>query len=115
LQRRWQGADFTNYDIPDLAGYNIDGTLRYLDRDAFHALVDPAYAEHLGVGPIDTGMSPDGPGSTRPGATPRRPLGSRAVTPSRCRGASGAGDQPESRQGDWPRHSIQVAYPRRRG
>jgi hypothetical protein len=46
------------HDIADLAGYNVPGTTRYLDRDFFHALTDPAYAPHLGIGPIDTGLSP---------------------------------------------------------
>jgi hypothetical protein len=36
----------------------VPGTTRYLDRDFFHALTDPAYAAHLGIGPIDTGLSP---------------------------------------------------------
>jgi hypothetical protein len=56
--QRWQRLD-VNHDIPDLAGYNIDGTVWYLDRDFSHALKDPAYAEHLGIGPIDTGLSPE--------------------------------------------------------
>jgi hypothetical protein len=33
--------------------------VRYLDRDFFHALLDPRYAQHLGIGHIDTGLSPD--------------------------------------------------------
>jgi hypothetical protein len=57
LMQRWHSLDVT-HDIPDLAGYNVPGTTRYLDRDFFHALTDPAYAPHLGIGPIDTGLSP---------------------------------------------------------
>lgn len=58
LMHRWQKLD-PDYDINDLAGYNVPGTIRYIDRDAFHAILDPEYAEHIGVGPIDTGMSPE--------------------------------------------------------
>lgn len=58
LMKRWQKLD-PSWDINDLAGYNVPGTIRYIDRDAFHAITDPAYAEHIGVGPIDTGLSPE--------------------------------------------------------
>jgi hypothetical protein len=56
LMHRWQRLD-PDHDINDLAGYNVAGTVRFIDRDAFHALLNPAYAEHIGVGPIDTGLS----------------------------------------------------------
>lgn len=46
-----------DHDIHDLAGYNVLGTVRYLDRDVFKALTDPEYATKLGIGPIDTGLS----------------------------------------------------------
>ncbi len=57
LMQRWQRVD-TDHDIPDLAGYNVPGTVRFVDRDAYHAIMDPGYAEHIGVEPIDTGLSP---------------------------------------------------------
>jgi len=58
LMARWQRLD-VDHDIPDLAGYNVFGTVRFLDRDFFRALLDPEYAEHIGLGKIDTGLSPD--------------------------------------------------------
>jgi hypothetical protein len=58
LWQRWQRVD-TDHDMVDLAGYNLWGTVRYIDRDLFHALIDPNYARHLGIGPIDTGLSPE--------------------------------------------------------
>jgi hypothetical protein len=58
LMQRFTRLD-VEHDVPDLAGYSVDGTTRFLDRDFFHALLDPAYAEHLGIGRIDTGLSPD--------------------------------------------------------
>lgn len=58
LMQRWQRLD-VDHDIPDLAGYNVAGTVRYLDKDFFRALLDPAYADELGIGKIDTGMSPE--------------------------------------------------------
>lgn len=57
LMQRWQSLD-VEHDMAYLAGYNVGGTVRFLDRDFLHALLDPAYAEHLGIGPIDTGLSP---------------------------------------------------------
>lgn len=58
LMRRFQHLD-VDHDIPDLAGYSVDGTTRYLDKDFFHALIDPEVAKQNGVGEIDTGLSPD--------------------------------------------------------
>jgi hypothetical protein len=57
LWQRWKSFDVT-HDIHDLAGYNVDGTIRYLDKDFFHALFDPEVAKKLGIGAIDTGLSP---------------------------------------------------------
>lgn len=56
LMQRWQKVDTSN-DIPDLAGYNVAGTVRFLDRDFFHAVHDPGYAVHILGEPIDTGLS----------------------------------------------------------
>ena len=56
LMHRWQKLD-VDHDICDTAGYNVAGTVRYLDRDAFHALLDPDYATHILGEPIDTGLS----------------------------------------------------------
>jgi hypothetical protein len=58
LAKRWARFDF-DYDIPYLAGYNVQGTTRYGDRDFVRALYDPAYAEQLVGAPIDTGLSPE--------------------------------------------------------
>lgn len=58
LMKRWQKLNADN-DVTYLAGYNTDGTVRYIDRDVLHALLDPKYAEHLGIGAIDTGLSPE--------------------------------------------------------
>jgi hypothetical protein len=58
LMHRWQCID-TDHDIPDLAGYNVAGTVRYVDRDAFHALHDPGHAIHILGEAIDTGLSPE--------------------------------------------------------
>src|SRR5438132_14224352 len=70
LMKRWQDLD-VDHDMADLAGYNTTGTARFLDRDFVRALLDPAHAEEVGVGPIDTGLSPDDsiaclPGHERP-------------------------------------------------
>lgn len=47
LMQRWK--DFSgDYDMVYLAGYNVAGTVRYIDKDVFDALV---------AGEIDTGMS----------------------------------------------------------
>lgn len=56
LMQRWKDLD-VDHDIPYLAGYNVGGTTRYLDRDFLHALLDPRFAEHVGIGQIDTGLS----------------------------------------------------------
>jgi hypothetical protein len=58
LWKRWRDLK-VDYDIPDLAGYNVAGTERYLDQDFFKALFDPAYARQIGMGEIDTGLSPE--------------------------------------------------------
>jgi hypothetical protein len=58
LMQRWQRLD-VDHDINDLAGYNVFGTVRFIDRDFFRALFDPAYAEQIGIGPVDTGLSPE--------------------------------------------------------
>lgn len=58
LMRRWQKLD-VDHDISDLAGYNVDGTVRFLDRDAFRALLDHDYAVHILGEVIDTGLTPD--------------------------------------------------------
>ena len=58
LAKRWQDID-ADHDVPDLLGYNVGGTTVFIDRDFIKALLDPAYATHLGIGPIDTGMSPE--------------------------------------------------------
>lgn len=55
--QRWQRLD-TDHDIPDLAGYNVPGTVRYLDRDAYRAFIEPEYAIHILGKPIDTGLTP---------------------------------------------------------
>jgi broad specificity phosphatase PhoE len=57
LMRRWQKIDFDN-DIPFGSGYNVDGTVVYLDRDLVRALFDPDYAQQLVGHEIDTGMTP---------------------------------------------------------
>jgi hypothetical protein len=57
LMQRWRQLD-DRWDMPYLAGYNTDGTTRYIDRDALRAILDPAFAEQIKVGPIDTGLSP---------------------------------------------------------
>lgn len=57
LMRRWQRLD-VDHDIADLAGYNVWGTVRYLDRDFFRALLDADYARAILGAPIDTGLSP---------------------------------------------------------
>jgi len=44
--------------MPDLAGYNVAGTERYIDRDAMRAILDPAYATQILGEPVNTGMSP---------------------------------------------------------
>jgi hypothetical protein len=58
LASRWIGLD-VDHDMPDLCGYNVAGTMVFIDRDFFRALLDPAYAQHIGIGPIDTGLSPE--------------------------------------------------------
>lgn len=58
LWARWQNIN-NQYDIPDLAGYNVAGTERYIDRDFYKALFDPEYAKQIGLHPIDTGLSPE--------------------------------------------------------
>lgn len=58
LMKRWQALD-VDHDVADLAGYNVAGTVRYLDKDFFRALLDPAYAEEIFGVPVDTGMSPE--------------------------------------------------------
>ena len=58
IMKRWQKLD-PDHDIPDLAGYNIAGTVRYIDRDAFRALIDPEYAKHILGEAIDTGLTPE--------------------------------------------------------
>lgn len=57
LMQRWAKLD-TDHDVPDVAGYNVAGTTRYLDRDVFQALLDPDHAKAVGVA-IDTGLTPD--------------------------------------------------------
>ena len=57
LMRRWRGLSDA-YDIPDLAGYNVAGTERYIDRDAMRAILDPAYAQQILGEPVQTGLSP---------------------------------------------------------
>ena len=46
LMRRWRGLE-DQWDIPDLAGYNVAGTHRFIDRDAMRAILDPAYAQQI--------------------------------------------------------------------
>jgi clan AA aspartic protease (TIGR02281 family) len=58
LMRRWNKLDL-DHDIVYLAGYNVQGTTRYVDRDFVRALYEPAYAEQLLGAAIDTGLSPD--------------------------------------------------------
>lgn len=57
LMARFRRVD-TAHDIPYLAGYDVDATTRFLDRDFVHALSDPAYAKQIIGAPIDTGLSP---------------------------------------------------------
>jgi hypothetical protein len=57
LMKRFQHRNI-DCDIAYLAGYNVEGTTRFADRDFVHALRDPGYAEHLIGAPIDTGLSP---------------------------------------------------------
>ena len=57
LMQRWRGLSDV-YDIPDLAGYNVAGTERYIDRDAMRAILDPAYAQQILGEPVQTGLSP---------------------------------------------------------
>lgn len=57
LMQRWQNLD-VDHDVPDLAGYNVAGTTRYLDKDVLKALLDPEYAKQIGL-EIDTGLSVD--------------------------------------------------------
>ena len=56
--KRWRKLD-PDHDLPDLAGYNVAGTVRYIDRDAFRALTDPEYAKHILGEEIDTGLTPE--------------------------------------------------------
>jgi hypothetical protein len=58
LMKRWRRLD-VDHDITDLAGYNVSGTVRYLDRDFFRALTDPAYAVEILGASIDTGLTVD--------------------------------------------------------
>lgn len=58
LMQRWQKLD-PDHDVPDLAGYNVAGTVRFIDRDAFRALIDPEYAKHILGEEIDTGITPE--------------------------------------------------------
>src|SRR6266581_2122802 len=57
LMRRWSRFDH-QHDINDVAGYSVDGTVRYLDRDVFRALFHDDYAVHLIGEPIRTGLTP---------------------------------------------------------
>ena len=56
LMRRWRGLE-DGWDIADLAGYNVAGTHRYIDRDAMRAILDPAYAQQILGEPVDTPRS----------------------------------------------------------
>lgn len=56
LMKRWQKLD-VDHDVPDLSGYSVDGTTCYIDKDAFHAILDPDYAQTLVNMRIDTGIS----------------------------------------------------------
>lgn len=58
LMNRWERLD-VEHDIPDLAGYNVAGAVRYLDQDVFRALFDPDYATKILGAPIDTGLTPE--------------------------------------------------------
>lgn len=58
MMKRWQELD-VDHDMVDLGGYNVDGTTRYIDKDIFRALLDPDYAKEIGVGEIDTGLTPE--------------------------------------------------------
>jgi hypothetical protein len=58
LMKRWIKIDF-NHDIAYAAGYNVQGTTRYVDRDFARALYEPAFAEQLLGKAINTGLSPD--------------------------------------------------------
>lgn len=58
LMRRWSKLDL-DHDMAYLAGYNVEGTTRYADRDFVRALYDPAYAEQIIGKPIITGLTPD--------------------------------------------------------
>lgn len=58
LMERFQELN-VDCDVADLCGYNVAGTVRYMDKDIFRALVEPEYAKQLGLKPIDTGMSPE--------------------------------------------------------
>lgn len=57
LMKRWQSLD-VDHDVTDLAGYNVAGTVRYLDKDFFRALLDPDYATEILGEPIETGLRP---------------------------------------------------------
>jgi hypothetical protein len=57
LMKRWNKFDLDS-DIPYLCGYNVGGTTRFADCDYVRCLHDPAYAEQIIGGPIDTGLNP---------------------------------------------------------
>src|SRR5690349_12809488 len=57
LMRRWQSVDL-DHDVPFGSGFNVEGTIVYLDRDLVHALFDPQEATKLVGAPINTGLSP---------------------------------------------------------
>jgi hypothetical protein len=58
LTKRWSKLDL-DHDIVYGAGYNVQGTTRYVDRDLARALYEPDYAERLLGTVIDAGLSPD--------------------------------------------------------
>ncbi len=58
LMKRFQHFDM-DHDIPDTAGYDVQGTTRFGDRDFVRALYDSKHAEQIIGQPIDTGLTPE--------------------------------------------------------
>lgn len=58
LMKRWNTVNY-DYDIVYGTGYNVQGTIRYVDRDLMRSLYDPAYAEKILGAPITAGLSPN--------------------------------------------------------
>ena len=58
LMKRFHDLD-VDHDVPDGAGYNVQGTVRFIDRDFFEALLNHEHANKIGLDPIHTGLSPE--------------------------------------------------------